>query len=127
MRALITLYGPETKRNERIEKTVELARAQEKKLAVQVRHIRASEEASLRARMERIAEIRKRSPEQSRAMYESVIVLYGDYAWAQPFIEQAKRAVQELPEPGGDGDTDQDAERGTDEDTGAAGGRSSGS
>ena len=127
VRALITLYGPETKRNERIEKTVELARAQEKKLAVQVRHIRASEEASLRARMERIAEIRKRSPEQSRAMYESVIVLYGDYAWAQPFIDQAKRAVQELPEPDGDGKTDQDAERGTDEGTGAAGDRSSGS
>ena len=92
--ALITLYEPDVQRNEEIRKTVELAKVQQRKLAARVKRIRASEEASLRARMERIAEIEADNPEQARAMYESVVVLYGEYAWARPFVEKARRLAR---------------------------------
>ena len=97
-RALVTLYEPDQKRDRRIRRTVELAKAKIDQLLRKLERLRATEEAALQSRLELIEEVAAKDPRRALAMYESLPVLYGEYAWAAPFLRRAAKKAQALRE-----------------------------
>ena len=94
--ALLALYETDPPPDDRVRECLELVRIQREGLATRVRRLQVSEVAALRSRMEAIAEVQSESPEQAALMYRSLIELYEGRSWAQPFVVQAKAALEEL-------------------------------
>ncbi len=97
--ALLALYETDPPPDDRVRECLELVRVQREELAARVRRLQVSEVAALRSRMEAITQIQSESPEQARVMYRSLIELYEGRSWAEPFVRQAKAALEELEEP----------------------------
>ena len=97
--ALLALYEMDPPPDDRVRECLELVRVQREELAARVRRLQVSEVAALRSRMEAITQIQSESPERARVMYRSLIELYEGRSWAEPFVRQAKEALQELEPP----------------------------
>jgi hypothetical protein len=49
------------------------------------------------ANMERAAQLRQSSPDQARAVWQSIITLYGDKPWAAKSVAKAKAELAKVP------------------------------
>ena len=94
--ALLALYETDPPPDDRVRECLELVRVQREELAARVHRLQVSEVAALRSRMEAITQIQSESPEQARVMYRSLIELYQDRSWAEPFVSRAKAALKKL-------------------------------
>jgi serine/threonine-protein kinase len=95
LQALVQLYGAETDSSDRTAQSVEFARWELKQLRDQAAKSIPEYQALITANLKRAEQLRQTSPEQARAIWQSIITLYGDRPWAAEAVAKAKAELQQ--------------------------------
>jgi eukaryotic-like serine/threonine-protein kinase len=100
LQALVELYGALPDTSDRTCQCVELARRELQQLQTQAAKTVPQYLAVIDASLKRATQLRESSPEQARAIWQSIVTLYGDKTWAAAQVAKAKAALAETEKTG---------------------------
>jgi eukaryotic-like serine/threonine-protein kinase len=101
LQALVELYGSQTNSDEYTVQCVELARRELQLLREQAAKFVPEYRSLIEENLQRAEQFRKNSPQEARAIWQSIVTLYGDKAWAAEAVAKAKAAIAETSPPRG--------------------------
>lgn len=97
LQALADLYQDRTDPSGPDGQCLDLVRRQMKRLRIQLAKSSPEMLAAVEERLKHAEELRNKDPERARAIWQALIALYGDKAWAAEAIQKAREALQANP------------------------------
>jgi serine/threonine-protein kinase len=97
LQALVELYGSQDNSDKNTVQCVELARREMQALRVQAAKFIPEYQAVIYENLHRAEQLRQTSPQQARAIWQSIITLYGDKPWAAASVAKARDAMARFP------------------------------
>jgi len=99
LQALLDLYGPPEKASGRQAQCLQLAARRLAHLQQQVEEQAGAHLAMIEQRLAKAEQLRAERPGRARAMYRAIIELYDERPWAASAVDEAHRALEEMPTP----------------------------
>jgi hypothetical protein len=93
LQAIIDLYGSQQGRSEVTTECVELAKRELKHLREQSTKASPEYLKMINANLQRARQLQQASPDEAKAIWQSIITLYGDKPWATKQVAEARAAL----------------------------------
>jgi hypothetical protein len=93
--AIVDLYGSLAESSERTAQCVELAKRQLVQLKEQISKTMPGYQKIINEGLVRADELKREAPQRARAIWQSIVMLYGDKSWATAQVARAKAALLE--------------------------------
>ena len=95
LRALVSVHGSAGSQEQRVQQVLQVARRQLAQLDRQALEQSSAYLAVIDRSLKRAGELKAEDPAGARAIWRSIITLYGDKPWAAARVQKAREALQE--------------------------------